>query len=47
MNVFYKFRHTKDVILLAKTTNSGVVAFARATILVTINNPITILTKIL
>jgi hypothetical protein len=47
MNVFYKFRHTKDVILLEKTTNSGAVAFARATILVAINNTITILTKIL
>jgi hypothetical protein len=47
MNVFYKFRHTKDVIILEKTTNSGAVAFVRATILVTINNTITILTKIL
>jgi hypothetical protein len=34
MNVFYKFRHTKDVILLKKTIKGGAMAFARATMLV-------------
>jgi hypothetical protein len=34
MYVFYKFRHTKDVILLKKTIKGGAMAFARAAMLV-------------
>jgi hypothetical protein len=34
MNVFSKFRHTKDVILFKKTIKGGAMAFARATMLV-------------
>jgi hypothetical protein len=38
MNVFYKFRHTKDVILLKKIIKGSVMAFARATMLVILTN---------